>query len=105
MPGADERDGESRATWVNRTVGEENRSVRQEGDQALGGPKGGFGGEVPGADETLVAARIGMTGEAPDPAELAAEFLPAGPERAEFARLIAIVLRDRLAVWQRLGIV
>ena len=57
------------------------------------------------AGEVLVAARIGMTGEVPDPVAFAAELLPAGPERDELARQIAMVLRDRLAVWQRLGIV
>ncbi len=57
------------------------------------------------ADEVMVASRIGITGALPDPAELAAELLPQGAARDEFAGLIATMLRDRLPVWQRLGLV
>ncbi len=57
------------------------------------------------AAETMVAARIGNTGEVPDPAAFAAEMLPPGPECDKLAQVIATVLHDRLAVWRGLGIV
>lgn len=57
------------------------------------------------AVEVLVAAHIGLTGAVPDPATLASEILPEGPGREELAGHIASALNDRLAVWQRLGIV
>jgi len=59
------------------------------------------------AAETLVAARIGATGEVPDPVAFAAELLPDGPdeERDGLAATLKTVLGDRLAVWQRLGVV
>jgi len=57
------------------------------------------------AAETLIAAHLGALGAAPDPAALAASMVPEGPQRQELAGLVAKVLHDRLAVWQRLGIV
>lgn len=57
------------------------------------------------AGETLVAARIGLIGTLPDPVSLAAELHPGAVERAALASHIDAMLRERLAVWQRLGIV
>jgi hypothetical protein len=59
------------------------------------------------AAEVLMAAEIGLSGAMPDPAAMAAALLPAGGEveRAELSGTLAMVLRDRLAVWQRLGVV
>jgi SAM-dependent methyltransferase len=59
------------------------------------------------AAEVLVAAEIGLSGTVPDPAAMAGALLPVGGEaaRAELAGTLAMVLRDRLAVWQRLGVV
>ena len=57
------------------------------------------------AIEALVASRIGPDGTPPDPASLAAEILPPGPARDEFARVLQTVLTDRLEVWRGLGIV
>ena len=54
-----------------------------------------------------MAAEIGLSGAVPDPAAMATALLPEGgeAEHAELARTLAMVLRDRLAVWQRLGVV
>jgi SAM-dependent methyltransferase len=59
------------------------------------------------AGELLLVARIGEAGGVPDPLAFAAELLPAGTEaeRAALADTLAMILRDRLAVWQRAGVV
>lgn len=57
--------------------------------------------------EVLVATEIAATGAIPDPAAFAATLVPGAPEEVhqELADLVARVLRDRLAVWQGVGLV
>ena len=59
------------------------------------------------AAETLLATHIATTGVVPDPAALAAELVPDAPEdvRAELTATLTKLLRDRLEVWRRLGVV
>lgn len=59
------------------------------------------------AGELLLVARIGESGAIPDPYAFAADLLPdAGEaERAALADTLAMILRDRLAVWQLAGVV
>jgi len=57
--------------------------------------------------EALLVAHIGAAGAMPDPMILAADLLPGEgqTQREELASLLARVVRERLAVWQRLGFV
>jgi len=85
------------------------RDVRLEnlnGTSVLASLRLGAGCPSRGA-ETLVAAQIGANGAVPDPVAFAAALLPGEPDAArdDLAATLKTVLHDRLAVWQRLGIV
>ncbi len=64
-------------------------------------------GQPSRAAEALLVAHIGATGAMPDPPALAATLLPDGndAQRQELASLLARVVQERVAVWQRLGLV
>ncbi len=64
-------------------------------------------GQPSRAAEALLVAHAGADGTIPDPVALAAALLPDGDETLchELASLLARVVRERLAVWQGLGLV
>jgi hypothetical protein len=64
-------------------------------------------GQPSRAAEALLVAHVGADGAMPDPLALAATLLPDGDDarRHELASLLARVVRERLSVWQRLGLV